>query len=93
MRAWSGVKIDMLARWEVALCSDSDIYWRRSERYRYQAQDMADGSVHLGLIGFQLPSHIHPGATRYAHDLPRSPYHRVGQVAQTIGQIQGRDNP
>ena len=35
------------------------------ERY----QDMADGSLHLGLIGFQPP-------TRYAHDLPRSPYYR-----------------
>ena len=32
-------------------------------------QDMADGSLHLGLIGFQPP-------TRYAHDLPRSPYYR-----------------
>jgi hypothetical protein len=46
------------------------------DQARYQAQDMADGSLHLGLIGFQPPSHIHPGATRYAHDLPRSPYYR-----------------
>ena len=49
---------------------------RRRDQARYQAQDMADGSLHLGLIGFQPPSHIHPGATRYAHDLPRSPYYR-----------------
>ena len=47
------------------------------ERY----QDMADGSLHLGLIGFKMQSDIHryyamPGARRYAHDLPRSPYYR-----------------
>ena len=42
---------------------------RRRDQARYQAQDMADGSLHLGLIGFQPP-------TRYAHDLPRSPYYR-----------------
>ena len=31
--------------------------------------------------------------TRYAHDLPRSPYHDQGQVAQTVDQFQRRDNP
>ena len=54
---------------------------RRRDQARYQAQDMADGSLHLGLIGFKMQSDIHryyamPGARRYAHDLPRSPYYR-----------------
>ena len=76
MRAWSGVKIDMLARWEAALCSEPDIYWINTVRDLHR-WDMVLATTQV---------------MRYAHDLPRSPYHRVGQVAQTIGQIQGRDN-
>ena len=53
-------------RWAMPVTRAAD---RRRDQARYQAQDMADGSLHLGLIGFQPP-------TRYAHDLPRSPYYR-----------------
>ena len=43
-----------------------------------------------GYVQWAMP--MSRGVMRYAHDLPRSPYHRVGQVAQTVDQIQGRDN-
>lgn len=67
-------------RWAMPVTRAADrrreyITARQAALHDYQAQDMADGSLHLGLIGFQPPSH-HSGATRYAHDLPRSPYYR-----------------
>lgn len=46
---------------------------------RYRPQIMEDGSVQMMLIGFKMQSDIHrsmPGARRYPHDLPRSPYYR-----------------
>ena len=44
-----------------------------------------------GYVQWAMP--MSRGVMRYAHDLPRSPYHRVGQVAQTVDQNQRRDNP
>lgn len=51
------------------------------DQVRYRPQIMEDGSVQMMLIGFKMQSDIHryyamPGARRYAHDLPRSPYYR-----------------
>ena len=47
MRAWSGVKIDMLARWEAALCSEPDIYWINTVRdlHRWDGESAAQGNL------------------------------------------------